>query len=76
MRSDALRKPIRHEVQFDVVFEQRFCSGEHKGETLGRIECVLDGLGLVPGKPLFVTLTNVVPTGRLVKIHSTGVGAP
>jgi len=39
MRSDALRKPIRHEVQFDVVFEQRF-------------------------------------SGRVVKIHSTGVGAP
>jgi len=31
---------------------------------------------LVRSKPLFVTLTKVGPSGRVVKIHSIGEGAP
>lgn len=36
MRSDAVRKPIRREVQFDVVLQERFCSCEHKRDSLSR----------------------------------------
>jgi hypothetical protein len=40
----SIGKTIRHEVQRDVVFEERFCAGEHKRETLSCIKCMLYGL--------------------------------
>ena len=41
--SNSIRKTIWNEVQFNVEFEERFCSGEHERKALSGIERELRG---------------------------------
>ena len=52
MFTNPIRKTIRHEIQDDVVFEERFRAGEDKGKSLRCIESVLRRLGLASRKTL------------------------
>src|SRR6185369_5249599 len=51
VRSVAAGKPIRYQVQSDVVLEKRFCPGKHQRKSPRRIERLLYNLIAISAKP-------------------------